>query len=195
MTKKSRFRFCCTAIAAVLLFYTSCAPSRSLPGETYGYGEASQARLQTESQTPAVPLLTVFVCGAVQREGVYELPEGSRLIDAVTLAGGFAPGAAERFENLARPLSDGEKIVIPFLEDVTENPYGGAKPDDGLVNINTAGAEELMTLPGIGSARAAAILDYRRENGAFTAVEDLMKVSGIKQASFDRLKNYVTVGP
>ena len=151
-------------------------------------------------------LFVVHICGAVCAPGVYELPQGSRIIDAVEAAGGFASDAAQDARNLAESIADGSMIRIPtFLEaqeesrEVTEiydsgkEELSAAAEQAGLVNINTADAAVLQTLPGIGESRAAAIIAYREQNGAFTCIEDIMKVSGIKQAAFEKLKDRITV--
>lgn len=127
----------------------------------------------------------VYVCGEVTNPGVYEINEGSRVFEAVELAGGMTPEAKFGGVNLAGTVSDGDMIVIPGPEE--------AGTDDGLVNINSASSEELQTLPGIGEGRAAAIIEYRENVGEFTSPEDIMNVSGIKEASFNRLKDLIKV--
>lgn len=147
------------------------------------------------------PDLYVFVCGAVMEEGVYALPPGSRVIDAVEAAGGFREDADRTYVNQADYVADAQKLVIPTREEAkglreqeAESPAGREDPGSGkgLVNINTADAEELMTLPGIGPARAESIIRCREENGPFQDPSDITKVSGIGQASYEKLKDYIT---
>ena len=156
----------------------------------------------TESaRTDGSELLAVHVCGAVRTEGVYRLPKGSRVTDAVDMAGGFTDEAATDAVNLARLLTDGEKITIPTVREVeegrfTEGRSSGAESDesgDGKVDINHADAEGLTSLPGIGPSRAADIVAYRDKNGTFHKPEDLMNVPGIKEGTYQKLKDRVIV--
>ena len=140
--------------------------------------------------------ICVYVCGAVAQEGVYELPDGSRLADALESAGGYAENAVHGYLNLAEPLVDGERIYFPYLDE--EESLDMASGDhsesgSGLVNINTAGADELKTLSGIGDSRAADIIAYREANGSFGSIEDIMNVSGIGESIFNKIKPYITV--
>ena len=165
--------------------------------------EASEAAWETE--TPAV--WVIHICGAVNRPGVYTFPEGSRVCDAVDAAGGLSEEAAANSLNQAALLSDGLQIVVPTQEEAegllsgifssgiytADGAAGTAQSSDGLVNINTASLEELMTLPGIGQTRAEAILAYRQALGGFQTIEDIMKVDGIKEGSFAKLKEKITV--
>lgn len=150
-------------------------------------------------------MVCVFVCGAVLWEGVYFLPEGAREADAVSAAGGFAPEADATFRNLAAPVTDGQKLYVPTTEETEgqrERPWedGGVRTTDGTeilsdtekVNINLAGKEALMTLPGIGAAKAEAIIQYRRVIGGFHSVEELKCVSGIGEAMYDKLKDRIS---
>ncbi|NLM45994.1 MAG: ComEA family DNA-binding protein [Firmicutes bacterium] len=130
----------------------------------------------------------VHVAGAVRRPGVYTLPAGSRVIHALEAAGGVLPDGDEHALNLAEPLSDGRRISVPFLGQ--EAPAAAA---GGKININTATAEELDRLPGIGPAKAAAIVAYREKNGPFQALEDLVNVSGIGPSTVETLREHVTL--
>lgn len=139
-------------------------------------------------------LLYVYVCGQVQNPGVYTLPEGSRVFDLFALAGGFTEDAATDYWNQARLLVDGEMIYVPSKEEVKNRTFDVESTDKtNKVNINTASKEELMTLPGIGEAKALAILAYRQENGPFTALEELKQVEGIKDAVFSKVKAYIEI--
>ena len=149
--------------------------------------------------------LRVHVGGAVASPGVYEVDAGSRVEDAVEAAGGLAEGAAPDALNLARPLADGEQVIVPTLEEVEQSAAagsalgaasgaGGASPASGKVNLNTAGADELDALPGIGPATAEKIVADRQSNGPFADVEDLKRVSGIGDKKFAQLVDLVCVG-
>lgn len=138
--------------------------------------------------------VTVHLTGAVTSPGVYTLPEGGRLQDAVSAAGGLAKEADQERVNLATRLRDGEQYHIPRQgEAPTTAPGLVAPPASTLVNLNTASAEQLATLPGIGATRAQAILAYRQQHGPFQRVEDLLAVSGIGPATLERLRSLVTV--
>lgn len=155
---------------------------------------AAQARAQTESlgeQTAATVL--VHVCGAVCRPGVYELSAQARKAQAIEAAGGFAQDADDAYINLAAGLTDGEQIRVPLKSETAGMPYAGGETVSGLVNINTADLAGLMSLPGIGEAKARAILEYRASHGRFAQASDIMKVSGIKEALFETIKHLITV--
>lgn len=143
----------------------------------------------TAVATPASSArIFVHVLGAVVSPGLYQLHDGDRVVDAIAQAGGFAEGADETQLNLARLVSDGEQIVVPIMGEAAP-----AAASDGKVNLNTATAEQLETLPRVGPAMAQRILDWREANGRFTAVEDLLSVTGIGDKTFESLKDLVTV--
>ncbi len=157
------------------------------------------------------------VCGEVRKPGVYELSQGSRVFQAVDLAGGVTESAAVEELNQAEPLSDGQMVYIMSKREARQkrrqeaqgvaaagqeaqdmgtagqDGSGAEAPDDGKVNLNTATAEELQQLPGIGEAKAGSILAWREENGRFAQIEDLMKVEGIKEGVFSKIKDSVKV--
>lgn len=146
----------------------------------------------------------VYVCGAVKEPGVYELEKGSRVFEAVKLAGGATEDAAQEMLDQARTVTDGETIYMPTEEEaeeydrdmLREQGSSGLTSDEGgkdKVNINTAGKEELMTLTGIGEAKAQSILDYRDEHGGFQSTEELMEISGIKEGVFNKIKDEITI--
>lgn len=132
----------------------------------------------------------VHVCGEVCIPGVVSVPAGSRAEEAIAAAGGFTSQADRDYWNLAAVLTDGEQLYIPAIGEV---PYQSAGSDTGLVNLNTADLKELCTLPGIGESRAADIIAYREEYGAFEGPEDIMKVSGIKDSTYEKIKDLITV--
>ena len=133
----------------------------------------------------------VHVCGKVNNPAVYEFENGARVVEAIEKAGGFMENAATDYLNLAKVLTDGEKIYVPDKEealglnpvniDTAQGNVADAKDTNTKVNINTASKEELLSLKGIGDSRAEDIINYRTENGKFAAIEDFMKVPGIKQ--------------
>ena len=164
-----------------------------------------------------MPLVYIHVCGLVSTPGVYGLPAGSRVYEAIEAAGGFSEAAVPDYLNLAQVLEDGMKIQVPDREQAEEwkargltqsgisagavsagvqtpgrtgTGEGGAK---AMVNLNTASKEDLMTLRGIGESRAEDIIHYREAFGGFKSIEDIMNVSGIKDAAFEKIKDSITV--
>ncbi|MCM1064844.1 MAG: helix-hairpin-helix domain-containing protein [Eubacterium sp.] len=121
------------------------------------------------------------------------LPAGSRAADALEAAGGFAPEAAEEAVNLAAKVSDGEKLYFPARGEYEIQAEQEKATASGLVNINTADAAQLCTLPGIGESRAADIIAYRESHGDFAACEDIMRVSGIKESVYNKISGKITV--
>lgn len=194
--------------------------------------QAGQGQTQPESgqQASEGTVIWVHVCGAVRKAGVYELPAGSRVYEAVQEAGGFAADADESYVNQAQCLSDGAKLVIPTVEQAEEaagdsrteagqigiveqagvqqagygvsdagTGDGAGQTDpvsvaaDGRININTASEAQLCEIPGIGATRAAAIAAYRQEHGGFSSIEEIMNVSGIKEGTYAKIKDRITV--
>ena len=172
----------------------------------------------SDASSEETKTLVVHICGAVSAPGVYELPAGSRIIDAVEAGGGFLPEADEACCNLAEEIVDGCQIYIMTksescadgqaekkagiqtspdsdMQTTDRNVRSNSTPalENGLVNLNTADVAALMTLPGIGESRAKAIISYREQHGAFAQIEDIMKISGIKQAAFSKIKDKITV--
>jgi len=141
----------------------------------------------------------VHVAGAVQSPGVYRLSSGARVIDAVQAAGGVAVDSNSDAINLAAALTDGERVYVPRIGEVPPvvasggTGSGGTATSSGPVNLNSATADDLDTLPGVGPATAAAILAYRDQHGPFAAVDGLGEVRGIGPAKLDALRGLVTV--
>lgn len=162
----------------------------------------------------------VHVCGEVASPGVYTLPAGSRLYEAIEAAGGILESGAGEQLNQAAQIGDGQQIYVPSREEVRQGMMSGAAAqdtagggdaaggrmpdgrcypaqdtaaDDGKVNLNTASREQLMTLSGIGEAKAAAIIAYREEHGGFRKIEELMEVEGIKEGVFNKVKDQIRI--
>lgn len=134
-------------------------------------------------------VIYVHILGQVARPGLYTLHDGARAVDIVAAAGGFTAQADPAGLNLARVLSDGEQIVVPAIGETAAGPIAA----DGKVNLNTADSAALDTLPRVGPALAARILAWREQNGRFSAIEDLLEVPGIGDATFQGLRDLVTV--
>ena len=168
--------------------------------------QAVDVPIPTPAPAPtAMPTILVHVDGAVTRPGVHELPAGSRVVDAVGAAGGLTDGADRGRLNLAEPLGDGSRLWVPAVGEteqpavvrVTPGAQAGAPDAHGkgaaALDINTADAAALQSLPGIGPALAAAIVEHRERVGPFARVEDLDKVSGIGPAKLEQIRPLVSV--
>lgn len=156
---------------------------------------------------PTEAPIAVHVIGAVPRPGLYEFPDGARVQDAVEAAGGLLADADAETLNLAALLEDGQQLDIPYIAGAgpvdgsgttvlelptSATPTPASNTNQDLININTASLEELDALPGIGPTTAQKIIDYRTANGPFTAIEDIMNVSGIGPSTFDEIKELIT---
>lgn len=178
-------------------------------GEVSSDGTGTEAGAASAVRTSGKIL--VDVSGAVNYPKVVELPQGSRVQDAIDAAGGLKKRADISGINRAAEVQDGEKIDIPFRnrnsvstgsaysEGVPDDTYGGASSSassydtaGGMVNINTAGSEQLQTLTGIGPALAERIISYREQNGAFMSIEEIKNVSGIGDKTFEKFKDRIT---
>lgn len=158
--------------------------------------EEEVERVESKSSEPE--LFMVDVKGEVHVPGVYELPADGRVKDAIAMAEGLTDEANELAINFAQKVEDQMVIYVPHEDDdsgLPENTTTGAGEASGatVININTASEQELMTLNGIGQAKAQQIIQYREENGLFDTPEDLMNVSGIGEKSFETLKDSIKV--
>lgn len=148
--------------------------------------------------------IVVYVCGAVKENKVVTLEENSRVCDAIDAVGGLTKDADLTNINLAYILEDGEKIYIPKIgeevktESITSSSssystYSSSSVKNNKININKATQTELETIPGVGPSTALKILDYREKNGKFSSIEDIKNVSGIGDAKYEKMKDYITV--
>ena len=213
--KMSYLKRICVWILSMSLIIASGCMKKELILET---GESivheTEVLLETELETSSQKedskaLIYVYVCGYVKCPGVYGLNNGDRIYQAIEMAGGAALEADLSSLNLASVLSDGQKIYVPSYEEMkartadktylsdetsgTDSGYDGFQGDADCVNINQASKEQLMTLPGIGSSKAEAILEYRQEYGAFSSTEDLMEVPGIKEGTYSQIKDRISI--
>lgn len=213
MTKKSKVLISILAVIVCMLFGCEKKKSACLEGKMAGADVIdlteetaffAEEESSVQEEVPAKDTqqaeeadrktqcgLIVHICGAVARPGVYELAEGSRVYQAVEQAGGFTEDADREYLNQADILSDGLKLYVPTEEEAEMLPAN--EQSGGAVNINTASEEMLDLLPGIGMEKAKSIVAYRQKNGKFQKIEDIMKVEGIKEGLFVKIKDSITV--
>ena len=181
--------------------YGENAAESSSPEDTDvcdGTGKAQETGTQRHPEKNG-SLIYVDVTGAVKEPGVVTLSEGARVYEAIAEAGGFSDDAAVELVNQAALLSDGQQIRVYTCEEAAQGAVsvveeqGTKETAQGKININQAGAEELMTLPGIGESKAADIIRYREENGGFERIEDIMNISGIKESVFSKIKDKIVI--
>lgn len=163
-------------------------------------GDTGDTEIPTDDKTLKI---YIHICGAVNKPGVYPVNQDSRLVDLVELAGGFSEDAAKDYMNQAQVVEDGTRIYIPTNEEIDEisadqyilaNGFTDEESEeDKLININKADENGLMSLPGIGEAKAKSIIEYRDSNGDFKIIEDIMKITGIKNGLFEKIKDKITV--
>jgi competence protein ComEA len=186
-----QYGICAVFLIITGLIYLAGRKNASVSENTFADNVVSSSiedswHMESES---SVEDIYVYICGHVNSPGVVKCRKGTRLYEAVAMAGGADDLADMSAVNLAALVADGEMIYIPaYGEDISVE-----EQTEGIVNINKATESELMTLPGIGSSRAADIVRYRTDNGRFQTIEDIMKVSGIKEAAFNKIKNYICV--
>ena len=179
--------------ASVLLVWwlLSGRPETSEPAAPLAFAESTAPA--GAAKAPAAELI-IDVVGKVRKPGIVTVPKGSRVYQAIEAAGGLKGRVDTATLNMARVLTDGEQILVgiePVGAAAAEGPPG--TPAGAKVNLNTATAEQLDTLPGVGPVTAQAILDWRQENGRFGSVEDLLDVKGIGDATLAELRDHVSV--
>lgn len=215
MMKEKRKNAGCILFRAIagfmIIFMLSGCGSDHVSYEPAGVTDGTDAQV-TEQQTDESSATSentgyvyVYVCGAVRQEGVYLLSEGSRINDALILAGGLTEDAASGVLNLAEPVQDGQKLYFPTKDELADQQNAlrdGAYTDSQIdssgeqtqkIDINTADKEQLMTLSGIGEAKAESIIRYRAEHGNFAQIEDITNVDGIGESLFQKIKEYIYV--
>lgn len=191
-----------------LLYSCSSDGNDSVSWENAGYGVQTPESTKQEAENPGqenpgqesgqaddVPqLIYVYVCGSVNNPGVYGVEAGSRAYMLIDMAGGFTPDAAAESVSMAEPVNDGQTLFVPSVESQQgENIDSSGQTVSSRININSATKEQLMTLKGIGEARALDIIDYRNSCGGFKKIEDIMNVSGIKEAAYAKIKDDICV--
>ena len=170
----------------------------NLQAEVAAVSKDSSTEKEVKEEPVEQDLITVDVKGAVKSPGIYDLPVGSRVNDAVQKAGGLTEQADSKSLNLAQKVSDEALVYVPAKgEEVASEETGSGAPSstskDKKVNLNKASMEELKQVKGLGGKRAQDIIDHRESNGKFKSVDELKKVSGIGAKTIEKLKDYVTV--
>lgn len=167
--------------------------------------QTNTSEIVKESELATVNQIYVHICGSVNNSGVYMCDINSRLFEVIELAGGFTQEADETYLNLVEKISDGQRIYVPSKEEVltgnienisqVNNNQAQSNIATSLININTASKEQLMTLPGIGEAKALDIISYRSTNGNFKNTEDIKNISGIKESAYSKIKDLICTWP
>ena len=142
--------------------------------------------------------IIVDIKGEINKPGIYEMNNGNRIIDVITKAGGLTKNADTNSINLSEKIVDEMVIIIPTLNinntsELTDKKVINDLPKDKRISINTASIDELMTIKGIGTTKAKKIIEYRNKNGKFKKIEDIKKVSGIGNSTFEKIKNYIKI--
>ena len=180
-------------IGAAVLLVVLVLADRLLLGA--GAAQPAQVLPPPAALTTVEARLVVDVVGAVRRPGLYRLPQGTRVADALARAGGLTPKADRTLVNLAAPLADGEQVIVPARVSGAgagvSGGSGSAVAPAGPVHLNVATLEQLDALPGVGPVTAQKILDYRQKHGAFGSVDELDAISGIGPARLDQLRDLV----
>src|SRR5579863_5878919 len=188
-----------TGVALAVVFgaaHFAGGSSRPARVTVEGVGSAGLAAPRPAARAPA-PVLVVDVVGAVRRPGLYRLPQGSRIADALSRAGGETRGADPLLVNLAAPLADGEQVIVPTVVGsgsvgAAAAPASAGTPSPAApVDLNVATAEQLDALPGVGPVTAEKIIAYRQAHGPFTSVDQLDAISGIGPSRIADLKGLV----
>lgn len=207
-SKKNVILFICVIL---ILSFQACGSKEAVLMETedlvYEEQETEPVSEEQDEKQMEQSNLFIHICGAVNSPGVYELRAGSRVFEAVEAAGGLCEDASDSSVNMALLLEDGWKIIIPSIHEMNQKAGNsneeqtggiftdtiGLEEDNKLVNINTASKAELCSLPGIGESRAESIIIYREKNNGFSSIEDIMKVEGIKEGMFSKMKDKICV--
>lgn len=188
--QRARLRVRVGAVVVLLLVGVGCAVLVTALGDHGAVEQVARAEPEASGAPMSGAIILVHVLGAVERPGLYELHEGDRAVDAIAAAGGFADAADQAQLNLARFVADAEQLYVPVLG---EAPAQATAQGGGKVNLNTADAATLETLPRVGPAMAERIIAWREQNGSFTSVEELLNITGIGDKTFEAMRDLVTV--
>lgn len=182
--------FCGLIASAIILLFN--LPDRGVPVELNTNSQINANTVETKQQQ-----ITVHIDGQVNKPGLYNLPADSRINDAVKMADGLTELANSQLVNLASLLQDGQKIYIPAIDESIpeDSSINRSSVVLKLININSADLDGLVSLPGIGTTKAQAIIDYRDEHGPFIDKKDIILVPGIGETILDSIFDLITLGP
>ena len=150
----------------------------------------------TAEKSSSKETIYVYVCGEVKHPGVYKFSKDDRIVAAIKASGGLTSKASAESINQAEKMKDGQQITIPSKKQVTKKEttdVNATQSSSGKININTASVEELKTLSGIGESKANDIISYREEHGPFSDISDIMKIQGIKEGIYHKIKDKITI--
>lgn len=194
LSEKRLIILLCAALAVFIGYHFVSKANEAEAGVELG--ELTDAGME-EAQVKQEPEPDIYVDvkGAVKAPGLYEAKQGERVMDIIERANGFTSEADENAINLAERVEDEMIVYIPKLGEESKSINGdtGKNGDAALVNINEADSSQLLTLPGIGEAKASAIMEYREQNGGFKDAAELKEISGIGEKTFEKLKELITV--
>ena len=203
--KEYKIIFICTGLGLLVGGFFLLKPATHTPvketnlqAEVAAVSKDSSTEKEVKEEPLEQDLITVDVKGAVKAPGIYDLPVGSRVNDAVQKAGGLTEQADSKSLNLAQKVSDEALVYVPIKGEEAASQQTGSGTDSSTskakkVNLNKASLEELKQVKGLGGKRAQDIIDHRESNGKFKSVDELKKVSGIGAKTIEKLKDYVTV--
>lgn len=175
-----------TVLLVIMLTVSGCRSEKKI--------DFHEEKTTAAGSTQKGKKIFVYVCGCVRRPGVYSFSSGERMVAAIKAAGGMTPDAAPESINQARKMQDGQQILVPSRKDrKRKQNREGQDSSSGKVNINTAGKEQLMSLAGIGESKAEDIIAYREEHGPFSKTEDIMKIQGIKEGIYKKIKDNIII--
>ena len=190
MERKRRY---IVILLGILVYLSGCGnDTQIMVSEETGTIESSTNNQVITENTEADNPIFVYVCGEVQNPGVYEVTADARVCDVIDKAGGFSEYADAKALNLADHVEDAEKIYVPNMQE-DRLQEEDSQEEDGLLDLNKATKEQLMTLPGIGETKADLILEYRETKGPFQSVEELMEIQGIKERTLNQIKASVKI--
>ncbi len=199
MMKMTKIKSCIAGMISIFLLTCGCGK----PAALYDSGQVQEGDSGTETRegesreeipdAQEVMEICVYVCGEVAAPGIYQMAADARIGDALEAAGGMTENAADTWLNLAEHMKDGQKIEVPDRERAEVLAKEAQQEESSLVNLNTATAEQLMSLTGVGQSKAEDILNYREQHGSFQTIEELMQIPGIKERVFEKIKDRITV--
>lgn len=195
--KKRLKKWIFAGMAVCLLVLCGCSKEQDLLLETYSQQEEE---IPEQTDPPSVSEnketeLYIYICGEVKKPGVYAMKSGDRVYQLIEKAGGLTEKAEASSVNQAQLLEDGVMIYVPAKGEAAAETgaWAGQESGAGKVNINTATEEQLMSLNGIGEGKAKSIIAYREEKGKFNSIEEIMNVEGIKEGTYNKIKDSITV--